>query len=246
MQYKIKNKKVFITGASGGIGRALCKKFVENECILICTSTSLDKIERLKKEFGTKHFYYKLDLSDILQVRSKVKLIKAEHQDIEILINNAGLSKDNLLLRMTSDQWNEVINVNLNSNYYIIKEILPLMIKNKKGCIIGISSIVAVTGNPGQTNYTASKSAMISMYKSLALEVGQRNIRVNVIAPGFIDTPMTKNLKEKQLDLILNKIPLGRLGTAQDIANISVFLSSENASYITGQTLHINGGMLMV
>ena len=134
----------------------------------------------------------------------------------------------------------------LNSNYYIIKEVLPLMIKSKIGCIIGISSLVALTGNLGQANYTAAKSGMISMYKSLALEIAKRNIRVNVIAPGFIKTPMTDNLNNEQVDSILNKIPMKKLGTPRDIANIAAFLSSEDASYITGQTFHVNGGMLMV
>ena len=140
----------------------------------------------------------------------------------------------------------DVIKINLNSNYYLIKKILPTMIKNRSGSIIGISSVVALTGNPGQVNYTASKAAMISMYKSLAQEVAQRNININVIAPGFIESPMTQKLNESQVKNILDKIPMKRLGKPEDIANIALFLSSEKASYITGQTFHINGGMLMV
>ena len=147
---------------------------------------------------------------------------------------------------MKETQWNEVIKVNLNSNYYIIKGILPSMVKNRKGCIIGISSLVAFTGNPGQANYTASKSAMISMYKSIALEVAQRNLRVNIIAPGFIRTPMTDKLNDDQVKTILEKIPMNKLGTPNDVANVAVFLTSDEASYITGQTFHVNGGMLMV
>ena len=147
---------------------------------------------------------------------------------------------------MTNEQWNDVINLNLNSNFYIIKRILPLMIKSKSGVIIGISSVVALTGNSGQANYTASKSAMISMYKSLAQEVAKRNIRLNIIAPGFIKSPMTDKLTESQVNNILGKIPLNKLGSPEDIANMAVFLSSDEASYITGQTFHINGGMLMV
>ena len=246
MSYNLNNKKILITGSSGGIGKALCYKFIENGCKLICTSSNLDKLEMLKTEFGEKHFFYKIDLSNMIEVSESMKLITQEHKDIDILINNAGSTKDNLLLRMKSDQWKEVVNINLNSNFYIIKEVLPLMIKNKGGNIIGISSIVAFTGNQGQANYAASKSAMISMYKSLALEVGQRNIRVNTIAPGFIQTPMTEKLNENQVNIILEKIPLKKLGSPKDIADIAAFLSSEEASYITGQTFHVNGGMLMV
>tara|TARA_B100000745_G_C19921557_1_gene309800 strand:- start:31 stop:594 length:564 start_codon:yes stop_codon:yes gene_type:complete len=187
-----------------------------------------------------------MDLSNMNEVSENMKLITQNHKDIDILINNAGLTRDNLFLRMKNDQWNEILDINLNSNFYIIKEILPMMIKNKKGNIIGISSVVALTGNPGQANYAASKSAMIAMYKSLAQEVGQRNIRVNIIAPGFIQTPMTKKLSEDQVNNILKKIPLNKLGSPKDIADMALFLSSEQASYITGQTFHVNGGMLMI
>jgi len=246
MQYNLKNKKVLITGAAGGIGRALCSKFIENGCVLICTSTNNDKIDKLNNEFGNNHFYYKLDLSDINNISENFNLILKQHNDIDILINNAAITDDNLFLRMKEDQWNEVIKVNLNSNFHIIKNLLPKMIKNRSGCIIGISSVVALTGNPGQANYTASKSAMISMYKSIALEVAQRNIRFNIIAPGFIKTPMTDKLNDVQIETILKKIPMNRFGSPNDVANLAVFLSSEDASYITGQTFHINGGMLMV
>ena len=246
MKYNLKNKKVFITGASSGIGKEICNKFIENGCILICTSTNTDKLNKLKKEFGSNHFYYKLDFSNTDQLSEKIRLISEELKDIDILINNAAITDDNLFLRMREEQWNNVIKINLHSNYYIIKRILPLMIKKRTGCIIGISSVVALTGNPGQTNYSASKSAMISMYKSIALEVAKRNIRVNIIAPGFVKTSMTEKLNEEQVETILNKIPMRRLGLPSDIANITAFLCSEDASYITGQTFHVNGGMLMV
>ena len=246
MHYNLKNKKVLITGAAGGIGQALCEKFIQYGCVLICTSTNNDKLEKLKNKFGENHFFYKLDLSDTSNVLEMMNLISKKHEDIDILINNAAITNDNLFLRMKNEQWTEVIKINLNSNFYIIKSILPLMVKNKSGCIIGISSVVALTGNPGQANYTASKSAMISMYKSVALEVAQRNIRFNIIAPGFIKTPMTDKLNNVQMETILKKIPMNRFGSPNDVANLAVFLSSEDASYITGQTFHINGGMLMV
>ena len=246
MNYNLNRKKILITGASGGIGKALCRKFAENGCILICTSSDHEKIEKLKTEFGEDNFYYKLDLSNTSEITETMDLISEEHKDIDILINNAAITKDNLLLRMKEEQWIDVIKVNLNSNYYIVKSLLPSMIKNKTGCIIGISSVVALTGNPGQANYTASKSAIISMYKSLALEVAQRNIRINIIAPGFIKSPMTDKLNDDQVNKILVKIPMNKLGEPSDVANIAAFLSSDDASYITGQTFHINGGMLMV
>ena len=246
MLHSLKNKKVLITGASGGIGRALCNKFVQNECVLICTSTNTEKLYKLKNELGSNNFYYKLDLSHIDQISENINLISEQHKDIDILINNAAITNDNLFLRMKDEQWNEVIKVNLDSNFYIIKGILPSMIKNRSGSIIGISSVVAFTGNSGQANYSASKSAMIAMYKSIALEVAKRNIKINVIAPGFIQTPMTDKLNDIQVDTILKKIPMNKLGSPKDVANIAAFLSSDEASYITGQTFHINGGMLMV
>tara|TARA_B110000438_G_C15610318_1_gene561913 strand:- start:290 stop:853 length:564 start_codon:yes stop_codon:yes gene_type:complete len=187
-----------------------------------------------------------MDLSQTDHMISTIKKISDENPDIDILINNAGITKDNLLLRMKADQWNDVINVNLNSNFYIIKAIIPNMIKRKKGKIIGITSVVALTGNPGQTNYTASKAGMISMYKSLALEVAQRNININLIAPGFIESPMTSRLNQNQKNQIMDRIPMKKFGSPKDIANIAVFLASDNASYITGQTFHVNGGMFML
>ena len=175
-----------------------------------------------------------------------VKQISDEHNDINTLINNAGTTSDNLFIRMKDKQWHDVIDINLNSNYYIIKEILPNMIKKKEGNIIGITSVVAFTGNPGQSNYSSSKSAIIAMYKSIALEVAQRNIRVNNIAPGFIKTFMTDKLNDIQKEAIMKNIPMKKFGEPNDVANLALFLSSKSSSYITGQTFHINGGMLMV
>ena len=245
MKFDLENKTVLVTGAAGGIGSAICKKFNDANCILICTTSKEEKLNELKKKYGNKNFYYCLDLINKTNYEKELDRIITNHK-IDILINNAGITRDNLFLRMSEEQWEDVIKINLSSNYYLIKKILPSMIKNRSGSIIGISSVVALTGNPGQANYTASKSAMISMYKSLAQEVAQRNININIIAPGFIESPMTQKLNESQVKNILDKIPMKRLGKPEDIANIALFLSSEKASYITGQTFHINGGMLMV
>ena len=246
MNLNLKNKKVLITGASGGIGKVLCEKFIQYECQLIITSSNIEKLEDLKNLFGSNHLYYQLNFSNKVELISNVKIIAEENKDIDVLINNAGTTKDNLLLRMSDEQWNDVININLNSNYHIIKTIIPNMIKNKSGNIIGITSVVAITGNAGQTNNTASKAGMISMYKSLALEVSQRNININLIAPGFIESPMTDKLNESQKKLIMDKIPMKKFGSPSDIANIALFLASNQSSYITGQTFHVNGGMLML
>tara|TARA_B100001540_G_scaffold299591_1_gene304232 strand:+ start:1764 stop:2504 length:741 start_codon:yes stop_codon:yes gene_type:complete len=246
MKLDFKDKKVFLTGASGGIGKNLAEKFISNGAKLILTSSNEKNLNALKDIYGENHLYYLLDLSDSDKLNDNVKKIKEENNDIDILINNAGIAKDNLLLRMNKDQWQDVIDINLSSNFYIIKNILPAMIKNRKGKILGITSVVAFSGNPGQTNYTASKGGMISMYKSLAIEVAQRNINVNLIAPGFIESPMTKNLNDEQKKSIMDKIPMKKFGLPEDVANLALFLTSDYSSYITGQSFHVNGGMLML
>ena len=246
MKFDLKDKKVLITGSSGGIGLALSKKFIEMNAQIIFTSSNEIKLNELKKKFGSDHLYYLLDLSDLENLQINIDNITSANKDISILINNAGINNDNLILRMKPDQWNQVVNVNLNSNFYIIKSVLTNMVKNKYGKIIGITSVVGLTGNPGQSNYTASKSGMISMYKSIALEVAQRNININLIAPGFIESPMTDALNDLQKNTIMEKIPMKKFGKSEDVANIALFLASDQSSYITGQTFHINGGMLML
>ena len=246
MQLNFKNKKVLITGASGGIGKTLVEKFINNGAKLIITSSNQDKLDILKSHYGNNHLYYLLDLSDTNKLADNVKKIREENKDIDILINNAGIAKDNLLIRMNKEQWQDVIDINLTSNFYIIKSILPDMIKSRKGKILGITSVVAFSGNPGQTNYTASKGGMISMYKSLAIEVAQRNINVNLIAPGFIESPMTEALNVDQKNSIMDKIPMKKFGLPEDVANLALFLTSDYSSYITGQSFHVNGGMLML
>ena len=240
------NGKIFITGASGGIGSAICDKFFNKDYKLVLTSSSNDKILKLKDKYGDGHYYYKIDLSNSENLEYCLDEISKDHKDIKIIVNNAGKTHDNIILRMKNEQWSDVIQTNLNSNYQIIKSLLPNMLSNKYGKIIGISSIVGSTGNPGQSNYVASKSGLVGLYKSIALEVARRNINVNIISPGFISTSMTDSLNDEQKKSYLSKIPMMRFGHPDDIANLVFFLTSEESSYITGQNFHINGGMLMV
>ena len=239
-------QKIFITGASGGIGSAITKKFHKIGHQLILTSSSKEKLLKLSELYGDHHHYYVLDLSDLTNLTSVMSEIVKDHPDISILINNAGLTSDSLLLRMKLNQWQEVMNTNLTSNFVIMKSVLPNMIKNKNGKIIGISSVVAISGNPGQSNYVSSKSGMIGFYKSIAHEVASRNINVNVVSPGFIVSPMTDKLTETQKNKMLENIPMKKFGYPDDVANLVYFLSSNEATYITGQNFHVNGGMLMV
>ncbi|MDC2979143.1 SDR family oxidoreductase, partial [Pelagibacteraceae bacterium] len=213
---------------------------------LVLTSSSQKKIESLKAKYGEEHYFYQIDLSNVENLQNSLDIISKDHKDISVIINNAGTTKDNLIFRMKDDQWSEVIQTNLNSNYQIIKSLLPNMLSKKYGKIIGISSIVGSTGNPGQANYVASKSGLVGLYKSIALEVAKRNINVNIISPGFITTSMTDNLNDEQKKQYLSRIPMSRFGMPEDIANLVYFLSSDESSYITGQNFHVNGGMLMV
>ncbi len=239
-------KKIFITGASGGIGSAICKKFIDKNFTLVLTASSNEKLNNLKQIYGDNNFYYKVDLADVEILNNCLNEVAKNHKDISVIVNNAGVTEDNLIFRMKNEQWNKVIQTNLNSNYQIIKALLPNMLSKKYGKIIGISSIVGSTGNPGQANYVASKSGMIGLYKSIASEVAKRNINVNIISPGFISTTMTENLTNEQKDNYLSRIPMSRFGKPEDIANLAYFLAIDDSSYITGQNFHVNGGMLMV
>ena len=238
--------KILVTGASGGIGSAIADQFAKDEQTLILTSSSKDTLTSLKNKYGNSNFYYNLNFNDSKSLDESLKLISEEHKDLSVIVNNAGITEDSIILRMKQEQWEKVIQANLSSNFSIIKNLLPNMIKQKYGKIIGISSVVAISGNPGQSNYVAAKSGMIGFYKSLALEVASRNINVNVISPGFITSPMTDKLNDKQKDQILQKIPMNRFGQPNEIANLVKFLSSDYSNYITGQNFHVNGGMLMV
>ncbi len=239
------SKKVLITGVSGGIGAAIAKKFIKNNYQLIVSTSSKDNIDNLKNIYGNNHSYYHVNFDNLDKIDDDLKSISQEHKDLSVLVNNAGITDDGLLLRMKYSQWERVIQTNLSSNFKIIKSFLPNMISNKYGKIIGISSVVATTGNPGQTNYVASKSGMIGFYKSVAHEVAKRNINVNIVSPGYITTSMTDKLSDDQKNGILSKIPMQRFGNPIDVANLVFFLSTEDSSYITGQNFNVNGGMLM-
>ena len=241
-----RHKKIFLTGASGGIGKAICEKFVNYEYKLVLTSSSSSNLQNLKNQYGSEHYYYELDLSNFKELQNSLDIISNEHKDISVIVNNAGKTHDNLIFRMKNDQWTDIIQTNLSSNYQIIKSLLPNMLSNRYGKIIGISSIVGTTGNPGQANYVASKSGLVGLYKSIAIEVAKRNINVNIISPGFISTSMTDKLNENQKNNYLSKIPMMKFGSPKDVANLVYFLSTDDSSYITGQNFHINGGMLMV
>ena len=231
-----KDKKLLVTGGTGSIGNAICHYFKKNNCSKIfATTTNLSKVDP-KDSFVN---YKQLNLQNILSTN----LDETFDFDIDFLVLNAGLTKDNIFLRMSAEEWNDVIDVNLNSSFYILKHFVKKMIKQRFGRIIFISSVVAHTGNPGQVNYTASKSALSGMAKSLSLEVSTRNITVNCIAPGFIRSNMTDKLNDNQTQLILDQIPMKKMGEPEDIAKVAGFLCSDSANYITGQTIHVNGGL---
>ena len=235
-------KKVFITGASRGIGNAIAKSLLEENYIVIGTATTSEGVEQLIEEgiLG-----YKLELDDLQRINTSWKKIPNENLDIDILINNAGFTRDNLILRMSEDEWNEVMNVHLNAIFRITKRLLKPMLKKRWGRIINLSSTSAVLGNKGQANYAAAKAGIEAFSRSLASEVGTRGITVNAVAPGFIKTDMTESNKGVSEEELIKQIPLGRFGESTEIAHLVNFLCSEESSYITGQTIHINGGLFM-
>ena len=238
-------KTALITGAGRGIGKTIAEKlakFGSNIALADMNPVSDDVLKEIE-ENGTKCLAYKLDVTDFDAVDSVVKKIIDETGGIHILVNNAGITKDNLFMRMKPEQWLQVIDVNLNGVFHVTKSVIRTMVKQHSGRIINISSVVGFSGNPGQVNYSSTKSGLIGFTKSLSREVGTRGITVNAVAPGFINTAMTQALNESQQQAILSQIPLGRMGEADDIANAVAFLASEEASYITGTVLHVNGGM---
>ena len=241
-------KVALVTGASRGIGKAIADMLGAQGATVIGTATSESGAAAISQRFadaGTKGEGLQLDVGDETSVERVIKHINDVYGSVMILVNNAGITRDNLLMRMKGDQWDSVVNTNLTSVYRMSKACLRAMMKAKTGRIINIASVVGASGNAGQTNYSAAKAGMIGFTKSLAQEVGSRGITVNAVAPGFIDTDMTKELPEAHRDALLSSIPLGRLGSPDEIAAVVVFLASDAAAYVTGETIHVNGGMYM-
>ena len=238
-------KTALITGAGRGIGKTIAVKLAKlgSDIALADMNPISDDVLKEIEENGTRCLAYKLDVTDVDAVDSVVKKIIDETGGIHILVNNAGITQDNLFMRMKPEQWLQVIDVNLNGVFHVTKSVIRTMVKQHSGRIINISSVVGFSGNPGQVNYSSTKSGLVGFTKSLSREVGTRGITVNAVAPGFINTAMTQALNESQQQAILSQIPLGRMGEADDIANAVAFLASEEASYITGTVLHVNGGM---
>ena len=242
----LKGKKVLVTGASGGIGKAIAMQLSSSGADLCLTGRNKSELENLQKIIGRNCQIIISDLSNSDGINNLADQAQEIMGQIDILVNNAGITKDNLFMRMSEDDWNEVININLNSIFKLTKQLIKGMIKRRYGRIINITSVIGVAGGAGQSNYSASKAGIIAMSKSLAQEVGSRSVTVNSIAPGFIETNMTAELSDDRKEDILRSISVGRLGKPDDIAGAVCFLASDKASYITGQTIHINGGMLMI
>jgi len=247
----LKNKKAIVTGATSGIGLEIAKDFVKNGCDVAILATNEERLQKAHKELedlkisdNQKVLSLKVDVSNFKDVNFAIENILKEFSQIDILVNNAGITKDNLLMKMSEEDFDRVIDINLKSVYNTCKVIIRPMMKHRKGKIINISSIIGLIGNAGQSNYAASKAGIIGFSKSLAKEVGSRNINVNVITPGFIKTKMTDALRDETKKAMLDIIPLKRFGTTKDVSNLCLFLASEMSDYITGQVYSVDGGMV--
>ena len=239
----LQNLNILLTGSTGGIGGAILNKLLQNKANVIATGTNEKKLDIIKKKFSDV-IVKKFDIANHGTIQDFIEECNEIFQKkIDVLINNAGITSDNLAIRMKDEEWNKVINLNLTSSFLLTKNTIKKMLKNKNGKIINITSVVGHTGNIGQANYAASKAGLIGMSKSLALEYGKKNIKVNCISPGFIKSDMTENINESYKKTLEKKISLERFGTPDDVANVVLFLSSELSDYITGETIHVNGGM---
>ena len=241
----LKNKNIIVTGASGGIGNSIIRKLNEAGANILASGTRIEKLEELKKNFENIKIL-KFDISQSEKIEEFIENATSElGGSLDGLVNNAGITQDNLAIRMSLDEWQKVININLTSTFLMSKFAIKKMLKNKSGKIVNITSVVGHTGNLGQANYTASKAGIVAMSKSLAVEYAKKNININCISPGFIKTAMTDKIDDKFKEVIVSKIPSARLGEPDDIANAVLFFSSEQSNYINGETLHVNGGMYM-
>ena len=241
----LKNKNIIVTGATGGIGNSIVEKLSNNGANILATGTRMEKLEDLKKKFNNIRIL-KFDISQHDKIEQFInKATDDLGGSLDCIVNNAGITKDNLAIRMSLEEWSKVININLTSTFLMSKYSIKKMLKNKSGKIINITSVVGHTGNVGQANYSASKAGIVAMSKSLAIEYAKKNININCISPGFIETAMTEQIDDKFKETIIGKIPSNRLGKPEDIANAVIFLSSELSDYINGETLHVNGGMYL-
>ena len=242
---KLENKNIIVTGASGGIGNSIVKKLNQAGANILASGTRIEKLEELKKNFENIKIL-KFDISQSDKIAEFIENATKElGGSLDGLVNNAGITQDNLAIRMSLEEWQKVININLTSTFLMSKFAIKKMLKNKSGKIVNITSVVGHTGNLGQANYTASKAGIVAMSKSLAIEYAKKNININCISPGFIKTAMTDKIDEKFREVIISKIPSARLGEPDDIANAVLFLSSDQSDYINGETIHVNGGMYM-
>ena len=242
--FDFKNKKILVTGATGGIGNELVNKFSILGGNVIATGTNTEKLDKIKKKYPNVKIL-KFDISDHLRIEEFIDNVVLELGSLDVLVNNAGINMDNLSLRMKNDEWQKVINVNLTSCFLLCKYGIKKMMKTKFGRVVNVTSIVGHTGNAGQANYVASKAGIVGMSKSLAIEYAKKNITINCVSPGFIDTAMTMKIAEKVKLYLTSRIPMARLGTPEDVSNCVAFLCSDEASYVTGETLHVNGGTYM-
>ena len=241
----LEKKNIIVTGASGGIGNAIIKKLSEADANILASGTKIEKLEELKKNFeGLKVLKFDISQSDYIEEFIE-KATNELGGSLDGIVNNAGITQDNLAIRMSLDEWQKVININLTSTFLMSKFAIKKMLKNKSGKIVNITSVVGHTGNLGQANYTASKAGIVAMSKSLAIEYAKKNININCISPGFISTAMTDQIDEKYKEAIIAKIPSNKLGKPEDIANAVIFLSSDQSDYINGETIHVNGGMYL-
>ena len=240
----LKNKKVLITGATGGIGNCIIKKFDELGAKIVATGTNEDKLKNLKNKFSN-IYPEKFKLDDHDKIENFINLVEQKLGGLDILINNAGITLDNLSIRLSEENWKKVIDINLTSTFLMCKSAVKKMLKQKNGKIVNITSIVGHTGNLGQANYAASKAGIIAFSKSLAIEYAKKNININCVSPGFIKTEMTDKINDDFKKILVSKIPSGTLGTGEDVSNCVAFLASDMANYINGETIHVNGGMYM-
>ncbi|MDR1365844.1 MAG: 3-oxoacyl-[acyl-carrier-protein] reductase [Holosporales bacterium] len=244
--FDLSGKIAFITGATGAIGSAIARTFHRQGAHVILSGTNVEILNSSASELAGNVSVCNLDLSKADEIPISYQKAEEANGFIDILVNNAGITRDKLFMRMTNDSWEEVLDINLTAPFLLMREAVKSMIRASKGRIINISSIVGATGNPGQANYTAAKAGLVGMTKTVAAEIASRGITVNCIAPGFIDSPMTKKLADEQKEKLIERILMRKIGTPDDVAAAAVFLASDEAQYITGQTIHVNGGMFMV